>query len=392
MSQIELFDYSTLSPEFSSPDVIQSLENRAVAIEAHAKTTVGSILAMGRELNAARQVFGENDKAFGQWREGRLPWLQSRTALNFMQVDSRFGDQDLLRNNFVVNQFAPTILYLLSAPSTPDEVVEQVIEKAENGETVTAKKVKELKAKVKEQEEALLKKEREIAQKASEVANLKQANQFVTKQLEEQKEMVKTANSMMLSEAEKIAEKKVEAETKLLNQKLSELTEKVNQLETEKAQAEQANEEAKANYEKALEKFKANPDPETQKAISELKITYERTKAQVERVTHSLDELKHKEDQAFSASLSLERFNVAFQKLISNHPDAITAMSSRYLTDASLALVETIADTLDDWAHTIRNSLALAREERAKPIESVEVEVVTETPALKPVGADGYEF
>ena len=304
-----------------------------------------------------------------------------------MNVASRFGDKLV---NFTT--FKPSILYELAAPSTPDEVVEQVIEKAENGETVTAKKVKELKAKVKEQEEALLKKEREIAQKASEVANLKQANQFVTKQLEEQKEMVKTANSMMLSEAEKIAEKKVEAETKLLNQKLSELTEKVNQLETEKAQAEQANEEAKANYEKALEKFKANPDPETQKAISELKLTYERTKAQVERVTHSLDELKHKEDQAFSASLSLERFNVAFQKLISNHPDAITAMSSRYLTDASLALVETIADTLDDWAHTIRNSLALAREERAKPIESVEVEVVTETPALKPVGADGYEF
>ena len=70
-----------------------------------------------------------------------LPWIadefemERRTANNFMAVYERFGDSKFP----IVGNFKPTILYALSAPSTPDSVVEKAIEKAEaDGVRITA--------------------------------------------------------------------------------------------------------------------------------------------------------------------------------------------------------------------------------------------------------------
>ena len=65
-----------------------------------------------------------------------LPWIADefemsrQTADNFTSVYERFGNGKL--PNF--SNFKPSILYALSAPSTPDSVVEKAIEKAEAGE------------------------------------------------------------------------------------------------------------------------------------------------------------------------------------------------------------------------------------------------------------------
>ena len=61
--------------------------------------------------------------------------MERRTANNFMAVYERFGDSKFP----IVGNFKPTILYALSAPSTPDSVVEKAIEKAEaDGVRITA--------------------------------------------------------------------------------------------------------------------------------------------------------------------------------------------------------------------------------------------------------------
>ena len=65
-----------------------------------------------------------------------LPWIADefemsrQTADNFTSVYERFGNGKL--PNF--SNFKPSILYALSAPSTPESVVEKAIEKAEAGE------------------------------------------------------------------------------------------------------------------------------------------------------------------------------------------------------------------------------------------------------------------
>ncbi len=53
-----------------------------------------------------------NDVAFGKWRAKRLPFLSSRTILNFIQVYEKFGKNDYLRNNFGVECYTPTFLFL----------------------------------------------------------------------------------------------------------------------------------------------------------------------------------------------------------------------------------------------------------------------------------------
>ncbi len=69
-----------------------------------------------------------------------LDWLNAefemteRTARRFMDTARSFGDKSDIMSNF-----NPTILYALASPSMPDEVRDEVIEKAEQGESVTLK-------------------------------------------------------------------------------------------------------------------------------------------------------------------------------------------------------------------------------------------------------------
>ncbi|UGB28689.1 DUF3102 domain-containing protein (plasmid) [Methylorubrum sp. B1-46] len=57
-----------------------------------------------------------------------LPWIKDefgmsdRTALNFMRVAERFKSE-------IVSDLPPTVLYALAAPSTPDEVKDEIIDR-----------------------------------------------------------------------------------------------------------------------------------------------------------------------------------------------------------------------------------------------------------------------
>lgn len=352
MSQIELFDYSTLAP-----DLQVEVKTATERIKLRMKRTAEDIIEIGKDLIAIKEKLPH----------GRfLPWIASEfemtlmTANRFMNVAERFGKSNIMLD------FSPTTLYELAAPSTPDEVVEQVIEKAENGETVTAKDVKALKAKVAqlEAEKSNLEFEKNnLNQDLQEQRVLVNLNR---QKAEEQAQLVAQANAKLQSEAERIAQQKAEKIKAEFESKLADL-------ESAKVKADEDKSKAKSDYEKALEKFKSNPDPETKKAILELEDKFQRTKAEVDRVQMALSDLKKKEDQAFSASLALQRFHGAFEKLIASHPDAILAMSSPYLDDRQLAVVENLAKTLEDWSLKIRQSLEVQCGQIAKPVE---VEVV----------------
>lgn len=128
------------------------LEACALRIEMGARTTIQGILIAGQALAEARLIHGENDKAYGQWRKRRLPWLSDDTAKRFLAVWKQYGERLLAHNapvDFLAN-FAPTVLYALAAPSTPDSVREQIESRAAGGEHVTVAEVERLKREARE--------------------------------------------------------------------------------------------------------------------------------------------------------------------------------------------------------------------------------------------------
>lgn len=145
MNDMTKFNYSLLPTNFQQAD-IEYLEQCAVDVEIGGRITIEGIFRMGKRLNEARSKFGENDKAFGQWRKGRLPWLETDTAVRFMQVERKFSSENLLPHFAAVEKLAPSVLYALSAPSTPESVIDKAVAKAESGEKVTVADVRDWKA------------------------------------------------------------------------------------------------------------------------------------------------------------------------------------------------------------------------------------------------------
>ncbi len=127
--QLSLFDYSQLNE--SNHDYVH---NRTERIHELVKRSAQDIIDIGGMLIDVKDVLEHGQ--FLNWLACEFDW-SDQTARNLMHVHERFGQ------NQNVFEFAPTVLYLLAAPSTPDEAVEEVFERAEHGETITHKKVRE---------------------------------------------------------------------------------------------------------------------------------------------------------------------------------------------------------------------------------------------------------
>jgi hypothetical protein len=329
MSQMQLFDYSTLAPELQV-----EVKTATERIKLRMKRTAEDIIEIGKDLIAVKEKLPH-----GKF----LPWITSEfemshvMATKFMQVAERFNGQIL--NNLI---FSPTTLYELAAPSTPDEVVEQVMEKAENGETVTAKEVKELKE--------------QLRRRDQDVASLQTHSQLLQDQLIATQ--TQTEEQAQALAEEKIAE--IEAEYEAA----------IERLEKNQLSLMDKLKDAEESYFSELEKFKKNPDPETKGKLESLQAEYKQLQNDAERAKFKLEQLQETEHQAFTASLHLERFFGDFNKVLSKHPEAVTSMASSYLPDSSLAKLETMASTFDYWAETIRKSVFNARSGKANPVGS----------------------
>ncbi len=104
------FDYAALP-------VDAALNARAAAerIKLRLKRTVEDIIEIGRELTAVKPSL---EGRFDAWFESETG-LERTAAYRFVGAFEKFGN-GALHN---ATSFSPTVIYLLSAPSTPESVI-----------------------------------------------------------------------------------------------------------------------------------------------------------------------------------------------------------------------------------------------------------------------------
>jgi hypothetical protein len=117
------FDYARLDPAIAE-------EARACAVRIHelGAEQTEAIVAIGREL---RQIKGKlRHGQFGPWLGAEFV-MSAATAERYMAVAERLGDK--IRT---LRIFSPTILYKLSARSTPATVRDEIVRQQEAGDII----------------------------------------------------------------------------------------------------------------------------------------------------------------------------------------------------------------------------------------------------------------
>ena len=116
-------------------EVSTFVQERTTEIKALVSRSATDIIAIGEKLIQVKQKLGHG--RFGAWLKAEFDWSQD-TAERFMNVAKR------LPNIPHGAEFEAKALYLLAAPSTPEEALQSVLELAEKGETISHAKVKEI--------------------------------------------------------------------------------------------------------------------------------------------------------------------------------------------------------------------------------------------------------
>jgi hypothetical protein len=104
-------------------------------------THTNAVLYIAARLAEARDIFRyrRDEGGFGGWVETRLHYTRS-TAYNLLSIHERFGGEKNLSKR--LDTFSASILYLLAAPSTPESARDEIIERAQAGESVSVAKAK----------------------------------------------------------------------------------------------------------------------------------------------------------------------------------------------------------------------------------------------------------
>ena len=107
--------------------IVQKKEFLTLQAKSCLKRMTSDIIELSRIAHDYHQEFGYQE--YIQWI-GELG-LSENQGRRFLNVHEQFG----LTANLAVNDIKPSVLYLLSAPSTPESARTEVIELAESGET-----------------------------------------------------------------------------------------------------------------------------------------------------------------------------------------------------------------------------------------------------------------
>lgn len=140
MSKELVFHYSELDPGTAA-----FVEGRTSEIRVLVRRSATDITEIGGKLIQVKERIGHG--LFGVWLEQEFGWTD-RTAQRFMNVAERFGKSDNLSDLTI----APSALYLLAAPSTPEAAVEEALSQAEGGAAVTYTRTREIVERHKESE------------------------------------------------------------------------------------------------------------------------------------------------------------------------------------------------------------------------------------------------
>lgn len=148
MNQLTLFDYNQLDSETR---IIT--KQRAGEIRSLMRSTAENVMQVGEKLLEVQLKLGNGQ--FDAWLSAEFDWSR-RTAYNFIGVFKQFRD----RANFAQIDVATSALYLLAAPSTPDSAVDEVMARAEAGESISHSQAKGIVAEHKAEESARLEAQR----------------------------------------------------------------------------------------------------------------------------------------------------------------------------------------------------------------------------------------
>ncbi len=129
---MKTFDYSLLPVEAGNAARVA-----AARINMHLRNATKEIIEIGRDLAEQKERLGHGH--FLDWIAAEFN-MSERSARNFMSVFRQFGETAKTAD------LRPSVLYALSAASTPPEIREQAIERAATGETLTLADVKAMKA------------------------------------------------------------------------------------------------------------------------------------------------------------------------------------------------------------------------------------------------------
>ncbi len=124
-----VFDYEALTVEQRN-----LVMQRTGEIQERLQRSAQDIWEIGQRLADVRAQLKHGQ--FEAWVKAEFEWSR-RTAYNFINVYETFGE----RANLAQIDIATSALYLLAAPSTPDELREEYLLKAYDGEKITHKEL-----------------------------------------------------------------------------------------------------------------------------------------------------------------------------------------------------------------------------------------------------------
>ena len=129
------FDYASLDPETS-----QFVQQQTGEIQVLMKRTVQGIFEIGHRLIEVKQRLRHG--RFLNWLEAEFDWSWD-TAKRFMRVVEVFGQIQ----HFADLNLAPSALYELAAPSTPEAARSEALARAKAGESISYTAAKAIKQK-----------------------------------------------------------------------------------------------------------------------------------------------------------------------------------------------------------------------------------------------------
>jgi Protein of unknown function (DUF3102) len=152
-----------------------ALAEHAAVIRTLGKRVVGDVLEIGRRLTEAREITGQG--GWEPWLKQEFGWASQRMALNFMRCHSLNASENFSDLNLPVAG-----LYLLAAPTTPQEARDAILTQARNGKELTYARVKQMIAGAKEKQDAQNQTEREREREAMERKLAKVHEQYAAKE------------------------------------------------------------------------------------------------------------------------------------------------------------------------------------------------------------------
>ena len=120
----------------------KEMEEIADRIRARIRRTVEDIIETGRDLATVKDSMGFGE--FTKWLDREFS-MTDRTARNYMRAATWAEGK-----TEIISDLSPTTLYLLAAPSTPEDIWKEVIADIDAGKPIDEKKIKRRVQEVKE--------------------------------------------------------------------------------------------------------------------------------------------------------------------------------------------------------------------------------------------------